>query len=632
MCGIAGIWARNYDQDELLIDLRKAVASLRHRGPDDEGTWTNGSGLGFGHTRLSILDLSPHGHQPMLSRDGRHVIVFNGEIYNFSEIRRRLESEGHSFAGTGDTEVILQAFRSWGPDAVKDFIGMFAIALWDEQEQTLLLVRDRIGVKPLYFGWDGRTLCFGSELRALRAFRHWTPRIDRQSLGEFLQYGYVPDDRTIYEHVYKLRPGHRLTFRPGEEPLIEPYWSVLDCLQDPLKGTSQELESRLEALLIDAFRLRMVSDVPVGVYLSGGVDSSLVTALLSRHHDRSIRTFTIGFSDESRDESGWARKVAEHCGTDHTEYILESGEALEIAKNWGALFDEPFADSSGIPTLLVSRLAGEKVKVVLSADGGDELFSGYNAYTNVLEKLERLARVPDWMQDACRGGLRLLTPGHMDQLLRPVSSPARGAIVRRMRRLDETLRDPGALGVIDVAMSHWYPDQIEQLLGTYSRPAAQSLRYPGDAATQISLRDFHHYLPGDILTKVDRTTMAVSIEGREPLLDHRLAEFAFRLPPGLRRGSLGPKHILKSILYRHVPRELVDRPKKGFAIPKTAWLRGDLSELVGDFLAPDRIRKAGLMDWRLVKQVVHDYYAGDTLLQEPLWCLLTFEMWREKWG
>lgn len=618
MCGIVGILAPDYDRDRLRGDLENAVGLLAHRGPDDRGTWTNGSGVAFGHTRLSILDLSAHGHQPMVSGDGRHVIVFNGEIYNFADIRTRLESLGHTFTGSGDTEVILHAFREWGSDAVKQFIGMFAIALWDEQEQVLTLMRDRVGVKPLYFGWDGKSLCFGSELKALRAFRHWSPAIDHQSLGEFLQYGYVPDDRSIYQGVRKLRPGHRLLARPGREPVVEPYWSVLDALDTPLAGDDEAIEAELEALLVDAFRYRMVSDVPVGVYLSGGVDSSLVTALLARHYDQAIRTFTIGFAEKSHDESRWAKKVAEHCGTAHTEYILQPREALEIAKDWGSLFDEPFADSSAIPTLLVSRLASREVKVVLSADGGDELFSGYNAYNGVFERLDRLARLPGWAPEAARAGFALLVPA------------SRWAPAQKLHYWNEMFKDPTPRGLINAAMSHWYPGQIRNLLGHYDGPR-ETRSYPGDPAKQISLRDFHHYLPGDILTKVDRTTMAVSIEGRDPLLDHRLAEFAFRLPPHLRRGTLGPKHILKKILYRYVPRDLVDRPKKGFGIPKGAWLQGELRELVHDFLAPERIRKAGIMDSKQVDRVVRDFYGGKTSLAVPLWFLLTFEMWRERW-
>lgn len=633
MCGIVGIWTREVDKDGLQGDLEEAVAALRHRGPDDRGTWINDNGLALGHTRLSILDLSPLGHQPMVSSDGRYVVVFNGEIYNFAAIRTELEKSGCEFTGTGDTEVILEAFGKWGPEAVSRFVGMFAIALWDNLHKTLRLFRDRVGVKPLYFGWDGKSFCFASELKAIRAFRHWTPQIDLQSLGEFLQYGYVPDDRSIYAGVSKLRPGHQLILELGREPVVKPYWTVADVLNEPLEGSDKDIEEQLEELLIDAFRFRMVSDVPVGVYLSGGIDSSLVTAMLAKHHDQTIRTFTIGFGEESHDESEWARKVALDCGTDHTEYILEPREALGIARDWGSLFDEPFADSSSIPTLLVSRLASNDVKVVLSADGGDELFSGYDAYSTVIQRLQTLARIPPWIQRSMRAGLSLLPIEGIDALLTGIRVPAelRGSLVDRMRGWPEILRSPTPASLIDNIMSFWHPKQVEKLLGQYERPASYNPLQSCDASIEISLRDFHHYLPGDILTKVDRTTMAVSIEGREPLLDHRLVEFAFRLPPHLRRGALGPKHLLKSILYRHVPRELVDRPKQGFAIPKADWLKSDLRELVESYLSPDRIKNAGLMDPSIIKHTIEDFYAGNTSLAERLWFLLTFEMWRERW-
>jgi asparagine synthase (glutamine-hydrolysing) len=625
MCGITGIWTQGNNLDRTREELRQAVASLRHRGPDDEGTWMNGTGVAFGHTRLSILDLSHLGHQPMVSTDGRYVITFNGEIYNFADIRSRLASAGHVFSGSGDTEVILHAFKEWGSSAVNQFLGMFTIALWDEKERKLELLRDRVGVKPLHYGWDGRTLCFGSELKSIRAYSHWRPEIDIQSLGEFLQYGYIAGDRTIYKGIHKLKPGHRLVLEEGKQPVVGPYWSVLDALNRSPSGTDADIEAELEALLIDAFRLRMVSDVPVGVYLSGGVDSSLVTAILARHHNQDIRTFTIGFREDSHDESRWAKKVAEHCGTIHTEYILDVNEALEIAKGWGSLFDEPFGDSSGIPTLLVSRLAGKEVKVVLSADGGDELFSGYNVYTSVLQRLKSLERLPRWLGGGIAGATSLVS-GFVDE------GVVDGNRARKLRNLTSMLGNPSVGTVMDLRLSHWQPADIRRLIGHYGHPRPSADSYPGEPATQMSLWDFEHYLPEDILTKVDRTTMAVSIEGREPLLDHRLAELALTLPPQLRRGDLGPKQSLKRILHRYVPRELVDRPKRGFAIPLERWLKTELKELVSEYLAEDRIRNAGIMDARLVSEYVEAFYRGESSRSSPLWFLLSFEMWREKWG
>lgn len=635
MCGIVGIWSRtgDYDRQRLTHDLSAAVESLNHRGPDDSGIWTNDTGVGLGHTRLSILDLSTLGHQPMHSKDGRYVIVFNGEIYNFSEIKQFLISKGYAFAGNGDTEVILAAIREWGSSAVEQFIGMFAIAYWDEYEKKLVLIRDRIGVKPLYYGWDGRNLWFGSELKSLRPFSHWTSEIDKQSLGEYLQYGYIAAHRSIFKQIRKLEPGHRLTLKRTGEPVIERFWDVLDGIESPLQGTDAEIESELEALMDSAFRYRMVSDVPVGVYLSGGVDSSLVTAILAKNHDRPIRTFTIGFEETEHNEAKWAKKVAEHVGTIHTEYVLRENEALNMAREWGKLFDEPFGDSSGIPTLLVSRLASEEVKVVLSADGGDELFSGYRLYDFILRRCKSLERTPMWVKKVAAAGAAAIPVDELDWLLRrlPVSAARRGRLNLSSRRIRRLLSGSAPGDIFDLYLSYWLPDDLQKLLGNYSNPRCLADGYPGTIADKMSLWDFHHYLPEDILTKVDRTTMATSIEGREPLLDHRLVEFAFRLPLHLRRGEMGPKHILKSLLYKLVPRELVDRPKMGFSIPLEKWLRNDMKVLVQEFLDQDRIRNAGLFDPSSLQRTVDDFYAGNSRLTTQIWFALAFEMWREEW-
>jgi asparagine synthase (glutamine-hydrolysing) len=628
MCGITGAWAPASDERSIRANAEQAVARLRHRGPDDRGIWSDGTGVVLGHTRLSILDLSERGHQPMSTPDGRFTIVYNGEIYNFADIRRDLVAAGHSFEGTGDTEVILHAFAEWGHDTVHRFIGMFAIALWDSRERELLLVRDRLGVKPLYYAWDGRTLCFGSELKALLAYEHWKPEIDLEALGEFLQFGYISGPRTIWRGAHKLEPGRMLVLREGGQPVVKRYWEAAGALEHPLdRRDERELEAELESLLIDAFRHRLVSDVPVGVYLSGGVDSSLVTALLTAHGKEPIRTFTIGFEETTHDEARWAKAVARHCGSLHTEYVLRMEEGVQIAKDWGKLFDEPFGDSSGIPTLLVSRLASREVKVVLSADGGDELFSGYNVYSLVLRRLEQLEKKPQWVTRPV-GTLAAMLPAPAE-----ASLPGKGrrTLLARAHRLGAMLQEPGVGRLMTQYLTTWQPDAVRRLIGHYASPRADASRYPGHPATQMSLWDIDHYLPEDILTKVDRTTMAVSIEGREPLLDHRIVHFALALPLHLRRGALGPKHLAKSILYRYVPREMVDRPKHGFGVPLVAWLRAELRELVRERLAPERIRAAGLMDPAFVDSVVRRFYAGDDALGRPVWLLLAFELWRENW-
>lgn len=639
MCGLTGYFSRKASEIPLLREsLPAAVRALHHRGPDDQGVWFGADNtVGLGHARLSILDLSAHGHQPMISPDGRLAMVFNGEVYNYRDIRRDLEPFGHAFSGTGDSEVILAAFRQWGVQAVNRFIGMFAIALWDTQERRLTLLRDRLGVKPLYYGWDGNTLWFGSELKALRAFRHWRVETDPAALAEYFQFGYINAPRSIYRNVSKLAPGQWLELGSQGEPVVRRFWSVLDTLHTPLTGSEDELTEQLETLLIDAFRLRMVSDVPVGMFLSGGIDSSLVTALLQKHHGN-IHTFTIGFNEAQSNEAPHAQRVAEHLGTNHTERILETDEAKRILPHWGDLYDEPFQDSSGIPTYLVSKIASEQVKVVLSADGGDELFSGYNVYERALQHVTRRARIPAVLRHAVVAAGNILPLERIDEMI--ALSPLPRSVIKLLRdkltwkacRVYEYLSAPTNGAMYEKAFPFWDPRTILALTGAYDRVRETADVYPGSFAEQMCLWDLHNYLPGDILAKVDRATMAVSIEGREPLIDHRIAEFAFRLPLSLRRGSLGSKHILRKILYRHVPRDILDRPKMGFGIPLLEWLRGDLSHLLDEHLNHADILAQGVFDPAIVERTMRAFKRGDDYAVNRVWTLLAFQMWRQKWG
>jgi len=626
MCGITGYWTRRGDPNPWLADLAASVESLRQRGPDDNGVWVrNGGRVALGHTRLSILDLSPLGHQPMRSPDGALTMVFNGEVYNFSLVRAELEALGHRFRSSGDSEVILAALQEWGVKAVDKFIGMFAIAVWNEREHRMLLLRDRMGVKPLYYAFDGSHFWFGSELKALRAFSGWKPEIDRDALGEYLQYGYISAPRSIYRNVRKLLPGHWLELGEVGEPVSRPYWTP-PTAEPTLEGSEEELEHRLEHLLVDACRYRMVSDVPVGVFLSGGLDSSLVTALLQRYTGGEVRTFTIGFEDPRYDESRWAKKVAQHLGTHHTEKIVTAKDMLGVMGEWAGLFDEPFGDPSGVPTYLVSKTAREHVKVALSADGGDELFCGYSHYGVVLEREEKLAKIPSLL----RGAVSALPVG----ALRGIGGHRmRRQVLERIEKLHVLFPKLDRPTMYDLAMSFWTPWDIASLL--HHPPAPRERIEAPHFADQMVRCDLRHYLPDDILVKVDRTTMASGLEGREPLLDHRLVEFALRLPPEMRRGALGTKHLLRKVLYRHVPRELIERPKQGFAIPLSSWLRGDLAHLVDDYLSPARVRASGLMDPQMVSDTIRNFREGgaknDRLDVQKLWLLIAFEMWREKW-
>ena len=506
MCGITGFFAPGCNVSEWEATLQDAVRALHHRGPDAGGVWMD-QGVGLGHRRLSILDLSERGRQPMVSPSGRYVMVYNGEVYNFLDVRRELESAGRSFTSSGDSELVLAAIETWGVEAaVRRFIGMFAIAIWDQVERRLLLVRDRLGVKPLYFGWDGASLWFGSELKALRAYRHWQPEIDRSALNDYFYYGYINAPRSIYRNVFKLEPGHWLELKEGGEPVIRKYWSVLDALDDPLHGTEDQLAEQLESLMSDAFRLRMVSDVPVGMFLSGGLDSSVVTALLQKQYGN-IHTFTIGFSDDRFDEASHARRVAEHLGTNHTAQVIAPDDAKAVLLQWADLYDEPFADSSGIPTYLVSKLAGERVKVVLSADGGDELFSGYSIYTNMIANMQRRESIPPALRRMFGTTMGLLPLDSLDESLAlspllPDSWRGRQRPTYRLRRIRDWLGSPTHGQMYETALgnSWWAGDAATLTDSTHQRRDSVDA-YTGGFADQMCLWDLHNYLPGDILTE-----------------------------------------------------------------------------------------------------------------------------------
>jgi len=632
MCGIAGYWnIQSEGRCEFHEELASAVASLHHRGPDDSGLWLNAPGnVGLGHARLSILDLSQHAHQPMVSANERYVLVFNGEVYNFKEVREALEEKGFQFKGSGDSEVVLAAFQAWGHQCVDHFIGMFAFAVWDEQKQQISLFRDRVGVKPLYYSWDGKVFCFASELKALRSFQHWTPKINQQALGEFFQYSYIAAPRTIYQNVYKLLPAHCLKLRPGQEkPEVQQYWSVLNAVEKgSLGGNEDELSDQLEELLISAFRYRMVSDVPVGVFLSGGIDSSLVAAILQAHSGQSIHTYTLGFKEKSFDESTWAKKIAQHLGTKHTEYILDQDAALPVLPKLAEIYDEPFGDPSSLPTYLVAQLARQDVKVALSADGGDELFGGYAYYKGLPERLAMMQRIPYWLRKSSGALLSAIPVSALSFLASNTASFGAGKVFRYASQLSELLPNCNRSKLFSVSHSYWFPKEVSSLLNQYSDPYLHEREYPGGFEEQMMLWDIHHYHPDDILVKMDRASMAVGLEGREPLLDHRLLEFAYRLPLKYRLGELGSKHLLRKVLYRYVPREMIERPKQGFALPVNRWLQGSFGQAMREEIL-QLSEQAGLNSELVERELRASTKSGENAMR--VWLLYIYTSWFRKW-
>jgi asparagine synthase (glutamine-hydrolysing) len=591
--------------------------------------------VGFGHRRLAIIDLTDHAAQPMVSRCGRWTMVFNGEVYNYQAIRGELESLGHRFEGTGDSEVILAGFSQWGIDACHRFTGMFAIALWHAPTRQLHLLRDRLGVKPMFYFWDGSTLLFGSELKAIHAHSFWKREIDRTALADFLRYGYIADPQSIFRQVHKLAPAHRLVVGDDRQLQISRYWSPIDHVGSRVGRAEDDLADELEALMSDAFGLRMIADVPVGVFLSGGIDSSLLAAVLQaqgRHH---IKTFTVGFDVAAYNEAPFAEAVARHLGTEQVTRVLRVDDAKKVMPRWGELYDEPFGDESGIPTLMVAQAAAEQVKVALSADGGDELFAGYTSYTGTLDKWRRLQRWPAPLRRAIGSALGAVGIDSLDDAL--AAQP--GAFARAVRAAVSTrlygahrYADVGGIGeLFDRALACFRPDEVDALLGVSSRARPDADTFPGNDGEKLCLWDLHNYMPGDILTKVDRATMAAGIEGREPLIDHRLVEFAVSLPFNLRMGALGPKHLLRRILYRHVPRELVDRPKRGFAVPVKPWLHSELRPLVAEMLEPARLKAQGLFNADLVQTYLRRLDAGDATVRQRVWYLVAFQLWYARW-
>lgn len=629
MCGLSGFLDSNLGRDGEAV-LHAMGNRLAHRGPDDSGVWLDGeAGIGFSHRRLAIVDLSAAGHQPMRSVRGRFTLVWNGEIYNHQALRRVLESEGEAphWRGHSDTETLLACFESWGVvETLKQAVGMFAIALWDAEEKKLLLARDRLGEKPLYYGWSKDAFLFGSELKALKAHPRFTADINRWALGDLLRRQYIGGPASIYQGIAKLQPGAVLTVSLTErEPVITPFWSVAEAASigkaTPFSGSDLEAVDALEMLLSDSISLQMMADVPVGAFLSGGIDSSVIVALMQKQATRPIRTFTIGFEEDAFNEAPFAAEVARHIGTDHTEMQISSRDALDVIPLLPTLYDEPLADISQVPTYLVSKLARSQVTVSLSGDAGDELFGGYNTY-GMAEKFFALNK-------ALPLPLRKMLGFGMNTVAPIAGLTGQSALARRMRL---------AAGVVSASTPQ---AMVERLLGHWSGQSVPVLGLDGEAGStpeafetlplsdieRMIARDMTAYLPDDILAKVDRASMGVSLESRVPMLDHRLVEFALTLPMHLRRREGVGKWILREVLYRHVPRAMVERPKKGFGVPLAAWLRGPLRDWASDLLDPVALRRDGLFDDRAISEAWSDHVTGRRDRHNDLWPVLVATQW-----
>lgn len=632
MCGIAGFI--DFKKQSTEADLRGMAGCLQHRGPDGDGTHfteTQNAAVGLGHRRLSIIDLSTTANQPMHFA-GLHI-VFNGEIYNYNEIRDELIALGHQFQTHSDTEVILHAWRQWGEKSIERWHGMFAIALFDEHKNEVICIRDRAGVKPFYYYQNDGLFLFSSELKSLTAHRRFVKEIDPDAAASFLQYGYVSHPHCIYRHTAKIQPGHYLCLPLATGTVsAHRYWNVYDAYNKPkLSLPFAEAVDETEKILTKAFQYRMVADVPVGVFLSGGYDSSCVTALLQKNSTEKIKTFTIGTTDEKLNEAPFAKQIAQHLGTEHTEYYCTPKEALDIIPELPYYYDEPFADSSAIPTILVSRLARKKVTVALSADAGDEVFAGYNRYDYISRYGNRLRAIPQPLRKMAAATMNGISSERIPYFR------SRYNFHTRYDKLKNLLNDPSPSQLLKNLTQVFTAEETSRLFAVpvTELPTAhtsQELKPAfSDALSYMMAVDYQTYLVDDILQKVDRATMSVSLEGREPFLDQAIIEWAAQLPPDYKYRNGEKKYILKQIVHRYIPKEIMERPKMGFGIPIEAWLRAELKDLVSEYLSEQSLQQHGLFNTEEALKPVREFFAGRTEKHLKVWYLLMFQMWYKQW-
>ncbi|WP_417830075.1 asparagine synthase (glutamine-hydrolyzing) [Thalassospira sp.] len=642
MCGIAGLWlSEQADATGLGDRVSRMNDALYHRGPDGGDVWVdNDNGLALGQRRLAIIDLSDAGKQPMHSANGRYVMVYNGEIYNAPELREKLASANITWRGHSDTEVILECIAHWGlRDTIKRLIGMFAIALWDRQKKKLFLVRDRLGIKPLYWSrYDGH-IGFASEVKGLLAGDAISREVNQTGLDAYLRFGYVPSGLSIYAHAKMLKPGHILEISSHDQATENAYWSVEDAVLNgqthAWSGDDQSAIDALEDLLRDAVKRRMVADVPLGAFLSGGIDSSTVVALMQSVSDRPVKTFSVGFEDEAFDEAAFAGEVAKHLKTDHTELYVTPKDALDLVPKLSATYDEPFFDSSAIPTYLISALTRKHVTVALSGDGGDETFGGYNRYLWAKKLSSAAGNIPFGASLVSRA-LTMLSPAQWDNLVGMIpGKKSTGAIGDKIHKTAPLLAIGDDIDRYHALLSLFDPDKLRG-----NRASTKKFRVPGekfcrnrhlDCVSAMQAMDTMMYMVDDVLTKVDRASMANSLEVRVPFIDHRVIEFGWRLPARLKmNGSVG-KYALRQILYKYVPRELIDRPKTGFGVPLAQWLRGPLNEWMGDHLANEALYSDFGLDRGQIEKIRKEHMSGKRNWDNQLWTIAMLSDWQKRW-
>lgn len=631
MCGIAGFI--DFTHTSSVESLKKMTDALIHRGPDDSGyemLETESYQIGLGNRRLSILDLSHMGHQPYWSEDRQFGVIHNGEIYNFKEIRQELEKYNFRFKSNSDTEVILKSYMQWGVNAVHKFIGMYAFAIYDNPQKKIYIFRDRAGVKPLYYYYKKNILLFSSELKSFHHHPHFDKELDMDSISQFLLLGYIPQPDSIFKHTYKLKSGHYLEISLKDKKIDEKkYWDVFDYYNSPMTNISvEDAADEVEDLFKSAFQYRMVSDVPVGIFLSGGYDSGAIAALLEKSNHNNLNTFSIGFHEKQFNEAPYAKQVAQYLGTTHTEYYCTQEDALRIIPQLADIYDEPFGDSSAIPTILLSRLTREKVKVALSGDGGDECFAGYPKYYGMLLCHFLDKKTPEILK--CYIRYILSNPIFLKSI--NVIGIHNATI-----RTNKLLSGFSSKSIQDIFLANNSYFTIKETTDLLNSDLNRNLflcidgKIQRDPLSEILALDYKTYMQDDILTKVDRATMSAGLEGREPLLDHRIIEFVAGLPSKYKIKGTTNKYLLKKITHKHLPEKLMNRPKHGFVIPVKHWLHHQLRELLSDYLDADFVKKQNIFNYKIIENMMNTFKAGGDLHEKKLWHLLVFQMWFQRW-